>query len=133
MMEKNSESKRLVEAIFSGQLDLFDTLSEDAAWHIAGRRSFEGKQVIASELLAPMAALMASMGRGVLTNIIAEGDQVVVEWYAVDRMTKRGEPYNSTYCMIFRVEEGKIVHITEYADLALVERVLPEISEAPGT
>jgi ketosteroid isomerase-like protein len=56
-------------------------------------------------------------------NFIAEGDYVVVEARG-DNVTKSGERYDNQYCMVWRIENGKIKEIKEYCDSALVERVL---------
>ena len=56
-------------------------------------------------------------------NFIAEGDYVVVEARG-DNVTKSGVRYDNQYCMVWRIEDGKIKEIKEYCDSALVERVL---------
>ncbi len=56
-------------------------------------------------------------------NFIAEGDYVVVEARG-DNVTKTGVRYDNQYCMVWRIENGKIKQIKEYCDSALVERVL---------
>jgi ketosteroid isomerase-like protein len=66
---------------------------------------------------------MESMGSSVITNIIAEGDYVVVESYAKDRMTKSGKPYNNTYCQVYKVVDGLVHEINEYADTAFAKDV----------
>ena len=66
---------------------------------------------------------MESMGNSVITNIVAQGDYVVVESYAKDRMTKTGKAYNNTYCQVYKVADGLVQHITEYADTALAKKV----------
>ena len=43
-------------------------------------------------------------------------------------MTKSGEPYNQTYCYVFRFEDGQVSELTEYLDTDLVNRVL----DSPG-
>ncbi len=37
---------------------------------------------------------------------------------------RSGERYDNHYCMVWRIENGKIKEIKEYCDSALVERVL---------
>jgi ketosteroid isomerase-like protein len=56
-------------------------------------------------------------------RFIAEGDMVVVE--ARGRgTTKAGKPYDNTYCMVFRLANGKIEEVIEYSDTALIQAVL---------
>jgi len=61
--------------------------------------------------------------RTVAFNFIAEGDYVVVEARG-DNVTRSGLRYDNQYCMVWRIENGKIKEIKEYCDSALVERVL---------
>lgn len=73
----SDENKKLIEDVLSGQLDLVETLSDDAVWQIASRRAFEGKASIINDLLGALGSLMASMGSMVITNVIAEGEKVL--------------------------------------------------------
>jgi ketosteroid isomerase-like protein len=98
-------------------------LAEDAVWVIPGFGIYDGKQEIYTKLLAPTDSLMESMGSSVITNIVAQGDYVVVESYAKGRMTKSGKPYNNTYCQVYKVIDGLVHRITEYADTALAKKV----------
>ena len=121
------ENKSIVRKINNGELDLVEYLAEDAVWTIPGLKSIFGKQEIIQELFIPYMELMASFGKAVIKNIIAEDDQVVVETIAEDRMTKSGKPYNNTYCIIYRFANEKIIQITEYSDTALAREALPEL------
>ena len=121
------ENKSIVRKINNDEVDLVEYLAEDAVWTIPGLKSFHGKQEIVQELFMPYINLMESTGRTVIKNIMAEDDQVVVETIAEDRMTKSGNPYNNTYCIIFRFDNEKIVQITEYCDTALTREVFPEL------
>ena len=38
---------------------------------------------------------------------------------------RAGADYCNSYCMIFRLIDGRVVEITEYADTALIKRALP--------
>ena len=70
---------------------------------------------------------MASMGRKEITNIIAEGDFVVVESYAKDRLTRSGQSYNNTYCVVYKIIGGKIQKLTEYCDTSLIKDVFGDL------
>jgi len=117
------ENKELVKKLLASGLDVVEFMAEDAVWVIPGFGTYRGKQEIKAKLLAPTDKLMATMGSSVITNIVAEGNYVVVESYTKDRMTKSGKPYNNTYCHVYKVVDGLILHITEYADTALAKRV----------
>ena len=100
------------------------TMSDDVRWTIIGNTKWSGtmngKQQVVDRLLKPIFAEMESMGSNTVDNVIAEGDYVVVQQHASGRKTKTGKPYNNTYCLVFKVDEGKIREITEYLDTELV-------------
>ena len=58
-----------------------------------------------------------------LTNVIAGGEWVVTESLGRS-VTKRGDDYNQTYCILFQVRNGKIIKYVEYHDTALLRKVL---------
>jgi ketosteroid isomerase-like protein len=117
------ENIDLVKKVVASGLDVMEYLAEDAVWVIPGFGIYDGKQEIYTKLLAPTDSLMESMGSSVITNIVAQGDYVVVESYAEGRMTKSGKPYNNTYCQVYKVIDGLVHGITEYADTALAKKV----------
>lgn len=100
------------------------TMSDNVRWTIIGNTKYSGtmngKQEIINKLLHPIFAELESMGSSTTDNVIAEGDFVVVQSHASGRKTKTGNPYNNTYCLVFRVADGKIKEITEYLDTELV-------------
>ena len=118
-----AENIETVRKISSGEVGLLDLWAEDGVWIIPGMATFHGKREIAEKLIDPVTELMANMGRVEVTNIIADGDYVVVEQQAKDRMTKTGKPYNNTYCMVYKVVDGEVKQLTEYCDTALAKSV----------
>ena len=58
-----------------------------------------------------------------VTNVIAAGDWVVTECTG-HGVTKAGVDYDNVYCLVWRVEDGKIVSFTEYCDTDLVRQVM---------
>jgi ketosteroid isomerase-like protein len=100
------------------------TLSDDVRWTIMGTTKYShtmnGKQEIIDKLLRPISAELESMGSNHVDNVIAEGDYVVVQQHATGRKTKTGNSYNNSYCLVYKVINGKIKEITEYLDTELV-------------
>jgi uncharacterized protein len=117
------ENKELAKKVLASGLDLVEFLAEDAEWVIPGFGTYRGKDEINSKLLAPTGGMIESMGSSVITNIVAEGDWVVVQSYAKDRKLKNGKEYNNTYCQVFKIVDGLVQHITEYADTAYAKEV----------
>ena len=104
--------------------DMLATMSDDVRWTIQGTTKYShvmnGKKEIVDKLLHPIFSEMESMGSNHVDNVIAEGDFVVVQQHATDRKTKTGNPYNNSYCLVFKVLGGKIKEINEYLDTELV-------------
>jgi hypothetical protein len=55
--------------------------------------------------------------------LIAEDDCVAVQ-LSGQAVTKDGQPYNNTYCHVFRIRDGKVREVTEYFDTELAATVL---------
>ena len=113
----------IAKKVLASGLDVEEYLTYDAVWTIPGFGIYAGKEEISTKLLAPMHGLMESMGNSVITNIVAQENCVVVESYAENRVTKTGKPYNNTYCHVYQFADGRINHVTEYADTALAKSV----------
>jgi hypothetical protein len=121
---------RYVEAARDGMSAVIrDSFAEDATWEYPGdlplSGTYRGIDAIVNEFLGGAAALMAP-GAGVvleLTNVVAEGDQVVAEW--TSRATARnGGAYRNRNAGIFTVRDGKIVSVREYTDTQHVAQIL---------
>lgn len=131
-------NKKLIQQIFTDSANrsgttFLDHLADDATWVQTGQcswsGSFTGKDAITNELLGYLRTLLTDRPRTLAFNFVAEGDTVVVEARG-DNVTKSGERYNNEYCMVWRVENGRIKQIKEYCDTALVERVLGPFPKA---
>jgi uncharacterized protein len=83
---------------------------------------FNGKQDLLSRAFAPIMSELETNGGMATDNLIAEGDYVVQQGHGLGRLTKSGQPYNNTYCFVYRLAAGKIVEVTEYCDTELVTR-----------
>ena len=95
---------------------------------------FRGRDAIMDGLMGHFRSFFAVRPRTVAFNFIADGEFVAVEARG-DNVTKAGLRYDNQYCMVFRIENGKIKQIKEYCDSTLVERVLgpfPEAAQACG-
>jgi ketosteroid isomerase-like protein len=126
-----TENKKLLEDIFDqlargNTRAMSEAMADEFRWVFPGDWSWSGtwepKQVVLDELLRPLMAQFESY-RSEAGLILADGNRVVVQ--AGSRATtKRGDPYNQTYCYIFRVRDGRLTEVVEHCDTALVDRVL---------
>jgi ketosteroid isomerase-like protein len=132
MMMTIADNKQLVQRIYADSANrsgttFVDSIAEDVNWVVTGQYSwsntFKGREGVMNGLMGHFRSLFAERPRTVAYNFIAEGDFVVVEAKG-DNVTKTGVRYDNDYCMVFRLENGRIRQIKEYCDSALVERVL---------
>jgi hypothetical protein len=125
-------NKKLVQQIYADSASrsgttFADHLADDASWVVTGQYSwsheFKGRDAIQNGLMGHFRSFFAERPRTVAFNFIAEGEYVVVEARG-DNVTRAGLRYDNQYCMVWRIEHGKIRQIKEYCDSTLVERVL---------
>ena len=123
-------NKKLMEEIFAsaGNPDpaardraLFAaSLADDAKWVVTGQyswsRTFAGKEAILNDLHGHVRSLLAERARTIAHRFIADGDCVVVEAKG-DNLTRTGVRYDNDYCLVFRLENGKIREVREYCEL----------------
>lgn len=121
-------NKKLLQDVFDAMAEgdsgpLVAALADDVRWTLLGStpfsRTYEGKADVLEKLLGPLRAQIDGRLRLRAVNIVGEGDTVVVEARG-EAVTRRGQPYNNAYCMVFRLEGGRVRALTEYMDSALV-------------
>ena len=139
------ENKKLIREIYAAagnpdpaarDLALFvASLADDATWTVTGQyswsRTFTGKDAILNDLLGHVRSLLVGRARTVAHRFIADGDHVVVEAKG-DNLTTTGERYDNDYCLVFRLEGGKIKEIREYCDSVLTEKALGKFPAQQG-
>jgi uncharacterized protein len=130
-------NKKLVQQVYTDSANrsgttFVDNLADDACWVVTGQYSwsheFRGRAAILDGLMGHFRSFFAERPRTVAFNFIADGDYVAIEARG-DNVTKAGLRYDNQYCMIWRIENGKIREIKEYCDSTLVERVLGPFPE----
>ena len=137
-------NKKLMQEIFAGvgnpdpavrDRSLFvASLADDAKWVVTGQyswsRTFAGKKAILNDLHGHVRSLLVERARTIAHHFIADGDCVVVEARG-DNVTKTGARYDNDYCLVFRLENGKIKEVREYCDSVLTEQALGRFPDAP--
>jgi ketosteroid isomerase-like protein len=131
-------NKKLIQQIYTDSANrsgttFADHLADDVCWIVTGQyswsRAFVGRDAVLNGLTGHFRSLFDVRPRTVAYNFIAEGDTVVVEAKG-DNVTRTGQRYDNDYCMVWRVEDGRIKQIKEYCDSALVEKVLGPFPES---
>lgn len=124
-------NKKLMRAFYEagarGDMEAcFEMLADDVTWTNIGSTRFSGtysgKPELLEKLLLPLFGQLKSGISSEIENMIAEGDQVVVQTNGTAE-TLSGAPYNNSYCQVVRIREGRIVEVKEYFDTALVNSV----------
>ena len=119
-------NKKLVQQVYTDSANrsgttFADNLADDASWVVTGQYSwsheFKGRDAIMNGLMGHFRSFFAERPRTIAFNFIAEGDYVVVEARG-DNISKAGLRYDNQYCMVFRIENGKIDHSFETTVLA---------------
>jgi ketosteroid isomerase-like protein len=132
-----ADNKKLMETIFAGvaagDRALFvDSLADDVTMTVTGQYSwsqnFHGKESVLRDLFGYVASLLKQR-RTVPFRIIADDEWVDAVESRGDMVTNTGERYDNHYCLIYRIESGKIHEIREYQDSTLCERVLGPFPE----
>jgi ketosteroid isomerase-like protein len=132
-----AENKKLIQQIYTDSANrsgttFADHLADDVCWIVTGQyswsRTFKGKDAVLNGLMGYFRSLFDVRPRSVAHNFIAEGDYVVVEAKG-DNVTRTGARYDNDYCMIWRIENGRIKMIKEYCDSVLTERALGPFPE----
>lgn len=132
MNDTAAANKALLQSIYAALADgdgrpLRDAMAEDFSWTIAGHsawsRSWQGREAVLQQLLAPLMKRFATRYRSHAERFIAEDDTVVVQ-YRGEVRTQSGEAYDNHYCMVYRVADGRLRSVTEYMDTDLACRVL---------
>ena len=130
-------NRKLMETIFAGaaagdRSSFVDALADDVTMTVTGQYSwsqtFHGKESVLRDLFGYVASLLRHR-RTVPFRIIADDEWVAVEARG-DMVTHAGERYDNHYCLIYRIENGKIREIREYNDSTLCERVLGPFPQA---
>ena len=135
-------NKKLIQEIFAAAADpdpavrdrslFIASLADDAKWTVTGQyswsRTFTGKQSILNDLHGHVRSRLVERARTIAHRFIADGDCVVVEARG-DNVTKAGVRYDNDYCLVFRLENGRIKEVREYCDSVLTERALGPFPE----
>jgi ketosteroid isomerase-like protein len=106
-----------------------DALADDVTFRAIGSNSWsvkiKGKEELVREVYAKVRERLEGPIKSYATRILADGDFVVIQSRG-DNTLKDGRRYNNDYCMVFRLENGKIKKIEEYLDTELVSSVMGE-------
>ena len=132
MLTTATDNKQLMEryvaALAAGDADAVrDFFADDATWWLGGdlpiSGTWNGRDAIMDEFLATaMAHYEPGSVSLEVTGMLADGDQVTLEWTSRAR-TAAGEPYENFCIGVFTVRDGRIVTVRKYMDTHYAHRV----------
>jgi len=115
-----------LDAFNRGDTEAFlSNFSDDMQFQMNGSHQFSNTCHTKAEFLELVGRVVEGLSEMITLEIkkfIPAGDWVIAETYGSAK-TKSGEPYHNTYCMMYRLENGKVVEFREHNDSAMVERV----------
>lgn len=130
MTDPKTFMQQYFDALASGdQETVWDSWAEDGTCWYGGDLPISGTwrgrdRVINGFLATAFAHLDPDREIGIkVTNIFADGEQVLVEWDSW-ATGKTGRPYDQKNIGVFIVRNGKIMEMREYADTQNWERAL---------
>jgi uncharacterized protein (TIGR02246 family) len=120
---------RYVEALQRGDADAVrESFAEEATWWLPGELplsgTWRGRDQILDEFLASAMRYYDPDTISIeVTNVVAEGEQVALEWITRGR-TASGSDYENFYSAIFVVRDDRIQAVREYTDTLYASNVL---------
>ena len=122
--------KRYVAAVAAGDAQTVRELfAPTAIWTLAGgdlpiAGTWEGRDAIIDDFLATAQSYYVPGSIKLeITGMIAEADQVVVQWTSRAR-TRAGQAYENGCIGVFTIQDGRIQDVREYMDTLYVRDVV---------
>lgn len=104
-----------------GAMELFDP---EVSYTLQGTTpvsgTYSGLQSVVDDFLVPWRKQIDGEIVLDVSEVITQGDRVVVLCRGRAK-TVFGHDYDNEYCFVFRVRDGRITHVNEFLDTALVE------------
>jgi ketosteroid isomerase-like protein len=133
MMDTSSTNKEiareLVDAFNAGDGErIAAVLAEDATWTFRGSLPvsghYSGRDAILTECLGKGGEAFEPGSLSIdVTNMVSEGECVVLEWHARGR-SATGKTYDNLYAVVLEVRNEAIAAVREYTDTEHVREAL---------
>ncbi|MGH7934139.1 MAG: nuclear transport factor 2 family protein [Candidatus Binataceae bacterium] len=126
-----AENKKLIRDTFSKWVDgdggaFFNLLADDVKWTVIGTtavsRTYASKKEFVDGAVKPLGEKINGAIKPALRDIIAEGDNVVLQWEG-RAAGKNGAAYEQTYCWVMRIENGKVQEGTAYLNTEMITKL----------
>lgn len=128
MSDSKAVLERYVDAILEGDVQAIrSSFAEDATWELRGELPisgvWQGRDAIVDDFLGGAQSYYEPGTIDIeITNLMADGDLVTMEWTSRAR-TVAGDPYENHCIGVFTVRDGQIQAVREYMDTQYAARV----------
>jgi len=106
--------------------DFFACFTEDLDFWFPGSTPISGRRQglpAFKEYVGQVASYLEQMVVLDVYNVVVAGEWVFTEAHG-HGVTTKGQDYDNSYCLVWRVRNGKIIRFVEYCDTELVSTVL---------
>ncbi|NQV20311.1 MAG: nuclear transport factor 2 family protein [Rhodospirillales bacterium] len=126
-----NETRAVAQAFFDGLASgdvagAFSAIDPNVEYTLTGTTelsgTYHGLKDVQEKLLGPLSTMLESDLKLTAHEFIVDGDRVAVR--ASGEAQGKYGPYNNSYCFLLRIGNGKITHLQEFLDTALVETSL---------
>lgn len=111
----------------AGTGSVFDLLTENAVWTIAGQSPVSGvhrsRQSFRDDAVRPIHARLATPIQPEITDVIAQGDNVVVIWEG-QATTVGGDLYRNHYAWHMVFDGDRVVRVTAFLDTWALQQLM---------
>lgn len=123
----DERNRKLMNDIFRGLSEgksdlLLESLDDSVRWTTPGPgrwfKTYDGKPATL-ELFRSVMSRLTPPFKATAQRVIADDDHVVVELRGSGNRTRNGGTYDNHYCWVCRMQNGKIISVTEYCDTEL--------------
>lgn len=108
----------------------FALVADDVNWTVIGTTpvsaTFTSKQAFMDAAVGGLTARLKGPIMATITNVLADGDHVVLQWVGDTTHRTTGAPYHQTYCWVLRFGDGQIREVTAYLDTELVSAMFKD-------
>lgn len=123
-----------LDAVQRGDAEAYrDTMTEDAIHEVMGSSLASGvlNRDQSSKLVGQLVRSFTDGIRFEVDAVTADEDRVAVMMHGFADLPT-GDTYNNVYHVLFRVRDGKVSHIYEFADTKLVDETFAKLAAASG-
>ena len=112
-----------VNSFEADQPETLESFTDDIVYRESRFPAFRGKEALKGYLRGLMREHQALQVSWEYTNVVAQGDQVALEWMVRSEVDFGGKKLEVSGAAFFKVRDGKICYYCEYFDTAILQQL----------